>query len=64
LYEGLLDNAATATSLEKRMTLMTPAEDLPINEYRIAPLYFYLSKHMVEPRVAGLMHNVPANSLA
>lgn len=57
-YDALLGQAAMESNLETRMDILTQAENLLINDYPIVPLYFYVSKHMVKPHVAGFEDNV------
>ena len=33
------------------------AESLLLDEHPVAPLYFYVSKHLVSPRIGGFEHN-------
>jgi len=57
-YDQLIQSASLATNQESRTILLAKAEDLLINDYPIAPLYFYVSKHMVKPTVKGFENNV------
>ncbi|MGB5346730.1 MAG: peptide ABC transporter substrate-binding protein [Woeseia sp.] len=57
-YDGLLAGAARQTDLRESAAIMQLAESALINDYPVAPLYFYVSKHMVKPQVAGFEDNV------
>ncbi len=57
-YDEKTGQAAIELNLETRATLMREAEEILLNDYPIAPLYFYVSKHMVKPYVTGFEDNV------
>ena len=57
-YDELIYLAALETNLESRATLLAKAEEKLINDYPIAPLYFYVSKHMVKPDILGFENNI------
>ena len=57
-YDEKTGLAAVELNPESRAALMGEAEDILLNDYPIAPLYFYVSKHMVKPYVAGFDDNV------
>jgi len=57
-YDGLFRSASTEVDAVLRAELMAKAEDVLIKDYPIAPLYFYVSKHMVKPDVIGFENNV------
>jgi oligopeptide transport system substrate-binding protein len=58
-YDALLDEAAAAgADPARRQTLLAQAERLMLNNYPIIPLYFYVSKHLVKPRVQGFRTNI------
>ena len=56
-YDELLDRASTEIDPARRLELMTAAEDMVLNDYPVAPLYFYVSKHLVKPHVGGFEDN-------
>ncbi len=56
-YDELLDRAAIETDSERRLQLMTEAEAMVLDDYPLAPLYFYVSKHLVKPHVGGFEDN-------
>ena len=57
-YDLLLDEAGDMLDLAARAAKMAAAEKLLINDYPIAPLYFYVSKHLVSPDVQNFQQNV------
>lgn len=57
-YDDLLARAAVETDLPQRASLLAQAETLLLDNYPIAPIYFYVSKHLVKPNIAGFDHSV------
>ena len=57
-YDELIRTARAETDMVKRNGLMQEAERILMDAYAIAPLYFYVSKHFVSPRVTGFKENV------
>ncbi|MEM7278557.1 MAG: peptide ABC transporter substrate-binding protein, partial [Pseudomonadota bacterium] len=57
-YDELVEAAAIELDLEKRAQLTRDAEALLLNDYPIAPLYFYVSKHLVKPNIRGFEDNI------
>ena len=58
IYDDLLGSAANLADLESRAALLEQAEEMLINDYPIVPLYFYVSKHMVNANVLGFESNI------
>jgi oligopeptide transport system substrate-binding protein len=56
-YDVALAMAATATP-DKRATYLAAAERELLKDVPLIPLYFYVSKHLVAPRVTGWYDNV------
>lgn len=56
-YDALLDSAATATDAATRRSRLEAAERLLLADHPILPLYFYVTKHLVSPRVVGWYDN-------
>ncbi len=56
-YGELLRLARSESELSARSELLHAAERLLLDDYAIAPLYFYVSKHLVSPRVSGFRAN-------
>lgn len=57
-YDALLDAAATTLDPRRRAQLLREAETLLLADHPIAPLYFYVSKHLVKPGLDGFENNV------
>lgn len=57
-FDSLLDEAAITQDAAQRQSLMAQAERRMLDAYPIIPLYFYVSKHLVKPRVMGFRPNV------
>jgi len=57
-YDGLMDKAAVQADPEVRQVYLEEAEKLLLSEHPLLPLYFYVNKNMVNPRVRGWGDNV------
>ncbi len=57
-YDELMGLAAAEGDIPKRMALLGEAETLLLDEQPIIPIYFYVSKNLVHPRVKGFFSNV------
>jgi len=58
VYDRLLDEASGHINLDDRAEKMKAAESELLNDYPIAPLYFYVSKHLVSDRVKNFENNI------
>ncbi|MDH3275313.1 MAG: peptide ABC transporter substrate-binding protein [Gammaproteobacteria bacterium] len=56
-YDRLLAAASSDTELASHSAHMTRAESLLLADHPIAPLYFFVSKHLVRPGIAGFEKN-------
>ena len=56
-FDALLDRAATHTG-RQRMELLQQAETLLMRDMPVIPLYYYVSRHLVKPRVRGFHDNL------
>jgi len=52
-YDDLLARAAAQTDPARRRALLQQAEQLMLRDQPVIPIYFYVSKHLVKPRVTG-----------
>jgi oligopeptide transport system substrate-binding protein len=52
-YDDLLARAAAEVDPAKRRGLLEQAEQVMLRDQPVIPLYFYVSKHLVKPRVTG-----------
>lgn len=57
-FDGLIERATTTQATRIQAQLFASAETLVLEDYPIAPLYFYVSKHLVKPSVQGFHDNV------
>jgi oligopeptide transport system substrate-binding protein len=57
-YDRLLDDANGLVNLQERARKMSVAESVLLKDYPIAPLYFYVSKHLVSGRVQNFESNI------
>lgn len=56
-YDRLLDAGAAMNDEGKRAELLLEAEAILLDDHPIVPLYFFVSKHLVNPRITGFEHN-------
>ncbi len=56
-YDTLLRAAGAETRTDERRRLLEHAERLAQAEQPLMPLYYYVSRHLVSPRVAGWTHH-------
>jgi oligopeptide transport system substrate-binding protein len=57
-YDDLVNRAAGELDPAKRRALLEQAEQVMLADQPVIPLYFYVSKHLVKPRVTGWYGNV------
>lgn len=57
-FDELMDRAATQTDPLRRALFLEEAENVLLADHAIIPLYFYVHKSMVSPRVMGWGDNV------
>lgn len=57
-FDSLMQRAAEQTDLGRRRLYLEEAERVLLTENPIIPLYFYVSKHLVSPRIRGWGDNV------
>jgi oligopeptide transport system substrate-binding protein len=57
-YDELLGRAAAEIDPAKRRALLQQAERLMLADQPVIPIYFYVSKHLVKPRVTGWYSNI------
>lgn len=56
-YDQLLALAAVDTDTNSQAALIARAEQTLLEDAPIAPLYFFVSKHLVRPGIGGFEHN-------
>jgi oligopeptide transport system substrate-binding protein len=52
-YAHLLDSAAVEGDAANRRAILHEAESLMLADYPIIPVYFYVSRRLVQPRIAA-----------
>lgn len=57
-YDALLGRAAAEIDPAKRRALLEQAEQVMLADQPVIPIYFYVSKHLVKPRVTGWYSNI------
>ena len=57
-YDALLVEAAQQVDPPKRRALLEQAERRLLEQHPLIPVYFYVNKHLVSPRVTGWYDNV------
>jgi ABC-type oligopeptide transport system substrate-binding subunit len=57
-YNRLMDEASVTSDLGKRAQLLQQAEQILLREMPMMPLFFYVSKNLVSPRVKGWEDNL------
>ena len=56
-FDTLMAEAAKTADLDARAAILHKAEAMAIDDAPILPIYFYVSKNLVSPRVKGWMDN-------
>lgn len=56
--DELLASAAVEVDLGKRRTILEEAERVALSEYPVIPIYFYVSKHLLQPDIQGWESNI------
>ena len=58
VYDALLDEAGETIAADARARLLAQAEERLMRSHAVIPLYFYVSKHMVNARLRGFRDNI------
>ena len=56
-YDALLEQAAATPDTDQRRSLLQQAEAIMLEDQPLMPIYFYVNKRMVSPRVNGWKNN-------
>ena len=51
-------DAASRSDRQAAARLLRSAEKVVLGDYPIAPLYFFASKHLVDPSIGGFQNNI------
>jgi ABC-type oligopeptide transport system substrate-binding subunit len=57
-FDALMDKAASQTDPDRRELFLEEAERRMLEDHPVIPLYFYVSKHLVDARVRGWQDNM------
>ena len=57
-YDSLMQRAAEQSDLGRRQLYLEEAERVLLADHPVIPLYFYVSKHLVNPHIRGWEDNV------
>lgn len=57
-FDQRLAEAANHHNQQAAARILRSAEDIVLNDYPIAPLYFYASRHMVDDSIGGFQENI------
>ena len=57
-YDQALEKAMMEPDATKRLTLLQQAERILLQDLPVIPLYFYSSKHLVDPHLGGYRDNI------
>jgi oligopeptide transport system substrate-binding protein len=57
-YDQLMEQAGTQSDPERRQIFLEESEKLLLSQHPVIPLYFFVNKSMVSPRVRGWEDNV------
>ncbi|GAA4826200.1 peptide ABC transporter substrate-binding protein [Marinicella pacifica] len=63
-YDRLVEQIRTTTAADKRKPLIQQAEAVLQSEYPMIPLYFYVSRHLVNPDLKGYVDNLSDQHLS
>ena len=58
VYDALLNSIANETDMQERRRLLEQAERIVLTDHPIIPIYFYVSKHLVQQWVGGWEPNI------
>jgi len=56
-FDSLLNQAATEQDLTARAGLLHQAEEIAMNDFAAIPIYWYVSKNVVSPKITGFVDN-------
>lgn len=57
-FDALMDQSNGIVDLEKRAAVMKQAEQIALDQTAAIPIYYYLSRNVVSPKVKGFENNV------
>ncbi len=57
-YDSLVDRASVEADPVRRRALLEQAERVALRDQALIPIYFYVNKHLIKPRVQGWYDNI------
>lgn len=57
-YDALMAKADNEPDAEKRAVYLQQAETMMLNDAPISPIYFYINKNLVNPKITGWVDNI------
>ncbi|MGY0398853.1 MAG: peptide ABC transporter substrate-binding protein [Ostreibacterium sp.] len=61
-FDSLMKQAGQAQDMNKRTQILKQAEEIFIDSYSVMPIYFYVTKRLINPKLRGYSINVMAHS--
>lgn len=58
-YNDLMNKGAATLDLKARAEILKKADELQMRDVPMAPIYYYVSKQLVSPKVVGWIDNTP-----
>jgi oligopeptide transport system substrate-binding protein len=58
-YDALLDQADQEKDVVRRGQLLAKAEHIAMEDAAVGPIFFYVSKNLVSPKITGWVDNLP-----
>lgn len=58
-FDGLMAEAGAVSDLEQRAKILHEAEAVAMEGQPVAPIYYYVSKQLVSPKIVGWVDNAP-----
>ncbi|HMB48060.1 MAG TPA: peptide ABC transporter substrate-binding protein, partial [Afifellaceae bacterium] len=56
-YDALVDKANATTNVDERAAILKQAEKIALDQTAAIPIYYYLSRNVVSPKVTGFEDN-------
>ena len=56
-FDALLDQANASTDAKERAAILRQAEQIAMDESASIPIYYYLSRNVVSPKIQGFENN-------
>jgi oligopeptide transport system substrate-binding protein len=57
-YDALLAKADAEPDAQRRAAYLAEAEKIMLEDVPVAPIYFYVSKNLVSPKITGFVDNI------